>query len=270
MTKNKDEMNIDLMAYWVKNKNKTEIIYSILCAGITILYFKTKFLYYPFAFIGFDILTIVCHKISNGIFRIFWNSKDLYSKQSFLRNQIEELNSWYTNSDKNRELKSDAKYKLSDILEDINNKIKEEETDATEEKEAKENLEVAAFNNELKIFKQTTKVLKTAENEEMFKNLYSKLKDIILLIKEKPATSVFANKIFNLYIPEIVVLINNYPQEETLKEEHTNKLIDIINEIDVLATNTKKTIENYNQKNVEISFEVLKREIRKSGEELED
>ena len=45
--------------------------------------------------------------------------------------------------------------------------------------------------------------------------------------------------------------------------------MEVLQEIDVLAENTKKTIINYNQRNIEISFDVLKREIKKAGEELD-
>jgi hypothetical protein len=192
----------------------------------------------------------------------------LQSKKEYLETQKNELNNWYSSSNTIDELRKEAIYKISDLINEIN-ELLEKEKQAIEDNPKTENIEVAAYISTLNEYKKKINIIRTDENKDFLKSLNTKLKEIINLVIEKPSTSTFSNKLFNLYIPEIIVLLNNFPKSEDEKIEYSENIMEVLQEIDVLAENTKKTIINYNQRNVEISFDVLKREIKKAGEELD-
>ena len=265
------KMNLRYTPFYVFKGGKIETLFSFLSALIAVLICKSNFLWYAIAFIGFDILGILILTFANICYTMKWEVNTIDAKIEKTKSFIKILDdTYYSNlSEKVYSKSRVALNQLRTMLSELQAE-KTEIEEETKEKDLKSNQEIAIYLEELTTFKKKLSVIRTEENKEFLKELTTKLKELINLVSEKPATSVFTNKIFNLYLPELVALMSSIPKDEENRKEFDDNITEVLSEIDNLVDNTKKTILNFNQRNVEISFDVLKKEIKKAGEELED
>ena len=261
-----EEMKFQYTYGYLKNKVKIEIIFSTIAVIISMFLLRTKVLFYPFAFIGFDILGSIIFNIVSFSWSCFhWKRLSAETKLKEAKEHNENLYNWYPNSELMRDLRNNARYFLNDYISNLEHEIEtiKEETIDTDNKE------IAIYMNEINSFKKKLTVIRTEDNKEFLQELVSNMKQIVELVKERPSNSVFSNKIFNLYLPEIIALMESFPKDKEQQNKHKENLIEVINELNILVENTLKTIHNFNQRDADITFEVLMKEIKKAGEELD-
>lgn len=252
---------------YLMNKTKMEILFSIATAIITIIMCKTKILMYPVMFIAFDIISIIATKFASGIYSFWYKHLSLEDKLEYLEKNYQALDNWYPSSDSLHDLKSEARYHTSEEKNEIKNLIEQnkKEVVSTDKNNVELNSCIETYNE----FKKKIKVVKTEENSEFLKNLLANLKELLNLLSENSKYSVFTNKVFNLYMPELIILMDNVPNDKEQLVDYNQNMMETLSELDNLAKMTKKAIDNFAQKNIDISFSVLKKEIRKAGEEFD-
>lgn len=265
---NREKIKYEYTYTYLKNKYKIEMLVSAIACISTIVTFKTNFIMYPISFIVFDIAFMLLNGVSNIILRFLYDRYSLEGKLTFIADQLSNLDNFYPSSNRMMDLKSDARYFLKSEKDFVEKIINEQKEEKIVEKEA--SLETSAYTTALKELKKRFTNIKTEENEIFLKDLGKKLSNIIKLVNQKPETSVFSSKLFDLYIPEIIALIDNIPSEADKKSSYMLKLDEVLKEVDNLADNTKNTISNFQEKSIDIAFEVLLRELKKDSEELND
>lgn len=264
------KMSLKYTKFWVMQYGKIETLYAILSALLTMFVCKTNILWYPFAFILFDIVSLLFIGFIDILYRLKWNSCSIDSRLKMANDEYEQIDSeYYTNYSSACYTRSrEALTNLREVIDTL--KAEKHEQEENKEKELKSNKEIAVYIEEFNNFKKKLNVIRTEDNKDFIKQINQKLKEIIDLVSEKPATTTFANKIYNLYLPEITVLISSIPKDKENRAEFNNNLTDVLNELDTLLDNTKKTILDFSQRNIDISFEVLKKEIKKANEEYSE
>ena len=225
------------------SKLMIDLIYHVICALISIFILRWNWLWYPVAFVVSDILENILYSIFSCCwYKYYWKKMSLSDQLEKAKLMLTTLRKLSPNSELMYDLNYEAKHFLSDFIECLEEAVENEQKNP----ESK-NIEVDAYIQELENFEKSIEILKTGDNTAFLKSLINKLNKVIDLVAEKPSTTVFANKIFNIYLPETIVLIKNLPREEDQQIDYKENLINVCKEIDSLTDATIKTIFNFNQ-----------------------
>ena len=264
--KDKFPMKFYYTDLYLKAQLYIESIFFAVATIISVFLFKWNCLMYIPAFIVSEFLFLALRELVSVIWYIFyWNTLSLDDKRTKLSEIIYEIRHFYPETDLMCDITSD----INDILDGYDRQLA---SLIVEKQKMGEN-----FSPELQLFTEMTsefkekinknKHLSTDDNFALLNNLYNDLDKIINLVKEKPALSSFANKIFNIYMPETLVLASQIPGGEETKD-YVDNLVKVIEEISKLAETTADTMIEFNKKSSDISFDVLIKEIQKSEEDL--
>jgi hypothetical protein len=261
------EMKLSYTYDYLQCKLYGDMIYAAICTIITVIILGWSWMYYPLAFIISEFLYVVLYLIISCAWKfIYWERLSTSNKLYFISENHSIISSWYPETNLMSDLKYEARNNLVELKEYYSDLLKIEEREKDTETD---NLEIIAFKEELSIFKNHLSLLNN-EDSVFLDSLIDKLNKIIELLVEKPANSIFANKIFNIYLPEIIILLKKIPKDEVQKVDYLKNVMNVLKEIDILSKNTIETIIDFNQKDTEITFDVLMKDIKKAGEDLNE
>lgn len=260
------KMKMKYCKEFLYSKIYADMAFSAICAIISVFMIKWDVLYYALAFVICEVIRFVLEMFCSFCWNTFYWNK-LTTKQKYLKthNDYVDLHNWSPETFLMYDYLNDAKKVLSELSEYYDYKSEEEKI---QPEEPTGNLEINAFVDENKKFKRIVHILKTEENKIFFVELFKNIDKIIELLLERPANTVFANKLFNIYMPELIALLNNVPKEESQRKQYLENVMEVLIEIDGLVKETIKTIHNFNKRDSEITFDVLVKDIRQSKEEL--
>lgn len=264
--KDKFAMKFYYTDLYLKAQLYIESIFFVITAIISVFLFKWNVLMYIPAFIVSELLFLTFREFISVVWNLFfWQTLSLEEKREKLSDILYSLGGYYPDTNLMCDISTEVEYILKEYDKKLASLIIEQEKNLDEY-----NPELKSFikiNNDLKAKINSNSYLSIDDNFVLLNNLYNNLDKIIELIKEKPAMSTFSNKIFNIYIPEILVLINDIPKgDETVS--YVKNLIKVIEEINKLSNTTIETMIEFNKKSTDISFNVLIKEIQKTEEEL--
>lgn len=257
----KKKMKIYYTNWYVKAELYIEVIFMIICSIISMFILKKNYLMYIPLFLLSELLYLSIREVVSFFWELFyWKQLSLENKRSLLLDMKQDLGRHMPETDLMCDVTDDVASLYCDLIAELNGLI-EERDKVVEETPT----EIESFVSVTKEFKN--KIKTNNENFDFINGLYNKLDKIIDLLKKTPDATVFANKLFNIYLPETILLLNKTRREQK-EENYVEDLNTVLTELDKLADTTIKTVERFNNKSTEISFDVLIREIQRTEEEL--
>ena len=249
--------------FWFKNGKKLEILLPILIGIPTVLLAESAFLVYLLVAQGYILTNFACKKIANTLLNKQYLSMSNEEKIVYIEDAISKFNTYIPKLESKETKKAtivrDLQKELFSLKGNIQGEIIPELSPL--EKDLQESIT---------FFKRRTQELSDALPKDKYgdnmlycKTLLKKIYFLISLVEDKPETKEYVNKIFELYIPEIINICENIPHKKAdIFVSYMKNLNKILCQLNSLVDTLTDKVLNFTDQDIEASFSVLMREMK--------